>query len=912
MAKFRERLQEQIMVRMLNQLRLKIRALLRRRQLDRDLEEELQFHLAMREEKIKAEGASAVAARESTRRGFGNPTSGKERCREMWTFVSLESWWQDVRLGARMLRKNPAFSAVAILSLALGIAANTAIFSIIDALIVRELPVRNPEQLVDIAPYSRSGERWEMSIPIFEELERRQTAFSAMSIWFGDEVLNVEANGAASRSDVWAVDANYFPLLGVAPLLGRLFDATDINLHRGVPASVAVLGNAFWQRHFGGDPSVVGKVVRVEGMPFTVIGVTSESFSGLSADDPPEVILPLTAEPLVNDEALDHMYSRKALYFDVAGRLKDGVTIGEAQAQLSTLWPSVQANTVPPDYAPEQREEFLSNRIQVKSIATGSSLVRERYTKPLYALMGLAALILLIACINLASLLVSRAGARAQEMSVRLSLGATRWRLIRQLLTESFVLSFAGTALGFVIANWGSHALSDFILRQTYIVPARLNLTLDGRVLGFTAAAGIATGFLFGIAPALHATRREARSTLEESARVLRGAGRAGRILISTQVALSLVLLMAAALFVRSLEKLRTSRPGFRSDNVLLVSLFPKPGGYKNLNDAAYYRELTQRVARIPAVSYAGISHEVPAMNIEGTERVTSSPAGSRQGYFDADLQMVSPGLFSALSMRLLEGRDFTWEDGQNSPPVAILGQNLAEQLFPGGDALGGHVNIGTDPQRQNVKVVGIVNSAAYWNVRAQATLEIYIPALQGYIEWSELLVRTPGDPRALALRVRGAVESMGHEYVTSAKPLADYVKRSLLQERLTAAFSAFFGGLALLLASIGLYGLMSYTVTRRTREIGVRMALGAQPRAVLWMVLRGTFAVILLGVGLGIPCALAAMRLIANQLFDLSPGDPVALAVVVMALLLVGTVAGYLPSRRATKIDPLAALRYE
>lgn len=878
------------------------------RALSAELESHLQLHI---EDNLRA-GMSPEEARRHALVKLGGVEQTKENYRDRRGLPLLETLLQDLRFGARMLRKNPGFTAVAVITLALGIGANTAIFSLMDSVLVRELSVRNPSQLVEVTPADRNGEKVQMSFPMYEELQRRQQVFSGTFAYWGDAVLNVEANGLLSRSDIWAVDGSFFSELGVPPLLGRFIVPSDVNLHRGAPAQVAVIGYGFWQRQFGGDPSAIGKTLRVEGVPLVVIGVTPENFTGLSADDPPEVVLPLSAEPLIFDHDLAHLYDRKALMLDVTGRLKDGVTLQKAEAQLSSLWPAIQAATIPADLNADQRQEFLSYHLKVESAATGFSILRGRFSKPLYVLMGISGLVLLIACVNLATLLLSRAAARSHEMSVRVSLGATRWRLARQLLTESILLSVAGAILGFVLANWSSHALADFILTQVYIVPARLNLAPDLRVLAFTAAITLLTGILFGLAPARNATRQGPAPALQKSARVLGSTGRTGNWLICTQVALSLTLLMIAALFVRSFEKLRSNNPGFRTNDVLLAGIFPKPGGYKNLDNSTYYRELTDRIANLPGVQSASISHSVPAMNLEGRVSVVTAPAGPGVKGFDADLQMVAPRLFETLGITLVAGRDFAWSDGEQAPRVAILSQNLAQQLFPSCSALEQHISLGAEAERQNLRVVGVVSNASYWSVRKQNSREIYIPALQGYIQWGELLVRTNGDPRAVASGVRQAVDSLGHEYVTSTKPLSAHVNRSLMPERVTAMFSGFFGCVALLLASIGLYGLMSYAVTRRTQEIGIRVALGARHRSVLWMILRETLGLLFAGLAIGIPCALIATPLIASQLFGLSPRDPATLAFVAFALLVTGALAGYLPARRATRVDPLVALRYE
>jgi putative ABC transport system permease protein len=879
---------------------------------DHDLDDEVRSYAdLLAQEKIRA-GVNPDEARRIARLELGGVEQVKEQVREARAGAWLDSLFQDLRYGARMLRKNPGFTAVAVLTLALGIGANTAIFSLMDSLLFRKLAVQQPDRLVELTSIDRNGDNTEMSLPMFEEFAQHQQVFSQMSAWFGDWVANVECNNTLLRADIWAVDGSYYSELGVSPLLGRFITPEDVNLHRGAPASVAVISFGFWKRQFGGDPSVIGKTLRVESLPFTIVGVARESFSGLSADDPPEVTIPLTAEPLVNGENLDLIYDRKALILDVTGRLKDGVSIQQARSQLETLWPSVQSAIVPPDYTPERRQDFLSYRLKIESAATGFSILRKRFSKPLYLLMGISGLVLLLACVNLAGLLLSRATARSHEVCVRLALGATHWRLARQLLTESVMLSVTGALLGFGMAQWITQLLSDFALTQVYIVPAQLNLSPDLRILGFTAAIALFAGIFFGLAPAWNLAHHGSATVRWQSPRVVGSTGRYGQLLVCAQVALSLVVLMSAGLLVRSLGKLRSTDPGFRRDNVLLVGLFPKPGGYKGLDNAAYYHALMDQIASLPGVRSAGISHDVPAMNIEDKVLVSAVPATNQTDAYDADLQMVGPRLFETLGMKLLQGRDFSWNDDDHAQHVAILSNSLAGRLFPATSALGRRVNVGPWSQYQNLEVVGVVNDASYWNVREKYSPEIYVPALQGYIQWSELLVRTTGDPRAAAPGIRQAVENTGHEYVTSSRPLSEHIDRSLVQERVTAILSEFFGALALLLASIGLYGLMSFGVTCRTREIGVRMALGAQRRTVLWMILRETLALVFIGIALGIPCAFAATHLIASRLFGISPNDPATLAVVSLALLLAAIFATCVPARRAMRVDPMVALRHQ
>jgi predicted permease len=820
--------------------------------------------------------------------------------------------WQTIRYTLRILAKTPVFTTVAILSLALGIGANTAIFTLINALLLRDLPVRQPERLVYLSTI-RQGSKITFSYPMFREVERGQRVFSGMIGWGGNWMPNVEVNGVLSQDRVLSVTGNCYSELGASPFLGRLLAPEDENLSGGANSQVAVIGYEFWQRRFGGAPDVVGKQIRIEGHPFTIIGATRKWFTGLTTGEPPDITVPLTAMPLIQNGEFD-LESRSILWLHPIGRLKDGVTLEQARAQLQSFWPDVLLATASTQTPGLRRQTFLSMGLDVSSAAKGMSTdLRDQFTRPLYVLAGIVGLILLVACVNLASLMLARAAARSHEMSVRVAIGASRVALVRQVLAESLVLSFAGALLSLALAYWGSRLLV-LLMTEGNAVPVSLNLSPDPRVLSLTISVAILTGILFGLAPAWRASREDPVAVLQQSTRSLSsGTGKLNKSLIITQVALSLVLLLGAGLFVRSFERLRSLDLGFQKESVLEITLYPRPGGYQNIDLNSYHKQLLARISSLPGVASVSFGEATIPSPQAWHDTVSPMTADSNTGSrLMADAASVSPGFFRTLGIPLLRGRDFVEADDQHHPHLAIVNSNLAERLFPNGDAIGKRIRFGFMPDYENIEIVGIARNARIFDIRDATTPVIFLSSLQYPSEQGGLLVRTKESPEAIEKTISREVESLGHEYVLLTRTVAQTINAELVQERVTAMLSGFFAALALLLASIGLYGLMSYTVTRRTREIGIRVAVGAQRQNVLRLVLRETLALALFGIAIGIPSAIAATHLIAKMFFGLSPSDLPTITVVSLLLLLVALFAGYLPARRASTIDPIVALRAE
>ena len=813
----------------------------------------------------------------------------------------MRSLWQNLPYTLRVLGKNPGFTAVAVLSLALGIGANAAIFSLLNALLLRDLPVWQPERLVELSVLRR-GDKIPFSFPMFREIERGQRVFSGLIGWSFGAAADLELNGVLSQAEVRSVTGNYFSELGATPLLGRLILPEDMNPQRSGASPVAVLSYEFWQRRFGGAMDVAGKEISIDGQPHTIIGVTRKWFTGMATGEPADVTIPMKSTD-----------NRSLLWVFITGRLKEGVTVAQARAQLQSFWPAVLQATASTETPGLRRQSFLSMGLDVASAATGvNAALRSHFTRPLYVLMGIVGLILVLACVNLASLMLARAAARSHEMSVRVALGASRWALTRQVLTESLALSVTGGLLGLSFAFWGSRLLVA-LLTQGYLTPVWLDLSLDGRVLAFTVAVVILTGIFFGLAPAWRCSREDPASVLQQNTRAVAGTtGKLGKLLIITQVALSLTLLLGAGLLARSFQKLCSIDPGL-SESVLDVSLYPRPGGYRNLDMNTYHRQLIERISSLPGVESVGFSDVSIGDERNWQDTVsTMSEALSPGAGVTAGVAAVSPGLLRTLGISLVRGRDFDWTDDERHPRVAIISSALAGRLLPAGDAIGQHVRFGFMPELQDLEVVGIANNVRLFDLHKANASVIYLPCLQHATQSGNLFVRTREAPEALVRTVGHEIESLGHEYPVSTKTIAQAVSQVLVEDRVIAMLSGFFAALALLLASVGLYGLMSYAVTHRTREIGIRVALGAQRATVHWLVLREALALGLMGIALGIPCALAASHLIASMLFGISSGDLPTLISVSLLLLAVALVAGYLPARRASRIDPMDALRSE
>jgi predicted permease len=816
----------------------------------------------------------------------------------------MSGFGHDLRYALRLLLKTPAVTVVAVLSLALGIGANTAIFGVINALMLRSLPVHDPQQLVSIGAidpaHPDQGET--VSLAIFNEIRQHASVFSNVFLWSGGGVSNFEAVGVRYAGSLDEVSGDYFAALGVGPILGRVLTHDDAPLDGRPSAQVAVIAYGCWKYRFGGDPNVIGKTIRVDGVPLTIVGVSPANFTGLQIDSGPEATVPIGFKR----RTIKYRENLGSLAF---GRLKSGFSISQARAQTRTLWPAILRSTVPESFRGAQRSQFFALRPDIQPVARGIAFLRHRLEKPLQILMALVGAVLLIACVNLANLLLARAAARQREFGIRVALGAGRWPLIRIILIEALLLSCTGAMLGLLMAPWTArYLLASF---WTGYVPLSLDPSPDARVLAFTTALAIFTGILFGIVPAWRMSRSDPAKALSQSARTTGGRiGRFSNVLVVAQIAGSLVLLLGATLFVRSLRNLQTVDLGYRRDHLLIMQLFPQPGRERIPNRTQYYHELVTRMSQVPGVASVSYLHMGPTSDYEYKVPVSIGAGGALANAIE---EWAGPGLFHTMGMHVLAGREFNWHDDEHAPRVAIISESLAQALFPNENPIGRSINVGTEPEHQELKIIGVVNSASLWRFDSHKPLAVYYALMQEsrYNE-SRLLIRTLRDPIAMKHGAEHTLESLGHHYSLRTETLEQRTAEALVLQRMIAMLASGFGLLALLLAAVGLYGVMSYTVTRRTAEIGVRMALGALRGDVLRMVLGEVVRVVLIGTAIALPVAFFCSRLVTGMVFGVSVTDPGTIIVSSLILLAVAAVAGFLPARRASRVDPMVALRCE
>jgi putative ABC transport system permease protein len=892
----------------------------KRKKRDEELGEEIQAHLTLGTREEMEAGHSRKDAQLAARREFGNETLARETARDMWGWRWFVDLLQDIRYGLRLLGKNPGFTAVAILTLALGIGANTAIFSLVDTVMLKMLPVQKPEELLVLgirSPKSVDADQ-EFTNPIWEQIRDQQDVFSGVFVW-SQSRFDLAQGGESHLVNGLEVSGDYFNTLGVHPAAGRLF--VDSDDKRDCAGSV-VLGYGFWQEHFGGAQNAIGSMLSLSSHPFQVIGVAAPGFFGVDVGNKFDVAIPICAEAIIRgtNSALNE---RAAWWLSAVGRPKSGISPEQVSARLQIISPQVFAATVPANWKPDSKKNFLGGTLVAAPAGKGLSEVRRAYDQPLRMLMAVVGLVLLIACANIASLMLARAATRQKEISVRLAIGASRGRMIRQLLTECVLLSFAGAALGVLFARWGSGILVRFISSPR--TPVFLQFSVDSRVLGFTAAIAVLTGILFGILPALRTTRVSLSSAMkggQQDETPGRAHFRPGRWIVACQVALSLVLLIVAGLFLRSFNNLLTLDTGFDRSNVMMIAANAHNANLSAQQRDALWRQTLQRLQALPGVTSASESVITPISGVGWNSFFQKQKGDNPSGRNAlANINAVSPEYFATLRSPILAGRAFSSSDTAGAPLVGVINETMAHRFFGNTDPIGQYVYTDANPTDATplIQIIGIVVDAKYRTLREVTPATMYFPIAQlndpqaqRLTEQPSFEIRTVTPPATIVKSAAEVFASLNGSVSLTFRTLEEQVNDSLRQDQLLATLSGFFGGLALLLAMIGLYGVLAYMVTQRRKEIGIRMALGAGKSSILGLIMRDVSMLLAVGVVVGVGISLWATHFMQKMLFNLNPRDAKTIVLSVAVLSAVALLAGYLPARRAARLDPNVILRDE
>jgi putative ABC transport system permease protein len=891
--------------------------LLNKRRLEAELRRELEYHIQRQIDDYKEEGLTEAEARRRARLQFGGSEQVREACRDARGTRWLESVFEDLRFSQRVLRKSPGFTIAAVVTLALGIGANLAIFRLLDAVRLRSLPVKDPHELAIVQLADRTGWRGSQTTaypaltnPIWEQFRDSQQSFSGVLAW-GDNDFNIAPGGEARMVPGLFVSGDFFKVLGVSPLLGRVFTAAEDQRGCGLPG--AVISYAFWQSEFGGDTSVIGRKLTLNYHKAEIVGVTPASFSGPEVGRSYDVAVPICSQAVLWNEG-NWLNEGTVWWLTVMGRLKPGESREFANAQLRATSPALFRETLPSNYPTENVNDYLKFKLKAMPASGGVSFLRDQYDTPLVLLLAITGLVLLIACANLANLILARSTARAHEFAVRLAIGASRRRLVQQLLTEALLLTLCGLVAGLFVSDGLIHFLIALLDPQGSDL--FLDLRPDWRMLAFTVSVGTLTCTLFGVTPAFQATRAAAAEALKAGGRTLsvtRQRFGLRQFLVVAQVSLSLVLIIGALLFSGSLRNLMAVDTGFRQNGILIayidLSRLKIPAGER----IEFKRNLLERVRAVPGIVSAA-QVEVLPLSGNGTDNAVWKDEATAAPKAVSNFNWLGPGYFRTMGITLLSGRDFNEHDTASSPRVAIVNQSFARKLGLGADPVGQRFRREATPSSPETvfEIVGFVKDTKYHNLREEFAPIAFLPIAQDMQPdpFEQIVIRSGTTMAATVSGVRTATEQTSRSIGLDFRVFQDVVRDGLTRERLMATLSGMFGILAALIASVGLYGLMSYVVARRTNEIGVRVALGATRAEIVLLILRQAGGLLAGGIGIGLMLALVATRMAQSMLFGLKPYDVLTFILAALLLATVTLLASYLPARRAARLEPMTALR--
>jgi predicted permease len=895
----------------LHEFLLRLKALFSKRRMNREMAEELEFHHAMLRAKLEREGIAAKDVDAAARRRFGNSGRWHERLRELWQFATLENLFRDVSYSARALRNSPGFTIVALLTLALGVGANTTVFSMIDGLILRPLNVPESSRLAVLGLY-QGGPRvyYSLSEPMFRALEHRHEALAEVFA-FNDEELQIKNGNANEVVYGQYVSGDFFTALRTAPLLGRTLNREDDRRGGNPDGFGVVIAETFWERWFNRAPDVIGRKLQIDNTLFTVVGVMPKRFIGADPMQRPQLFVPLSTEPILNGERSMTAGGFHAWWLTVMGRLQPGTTLEQSDAQLASATGAVLREAIPDAHWIAEREKRHSHFI-AESGSAGFTYLRLNFRKPLVAVFAMCGGILLLACLNLAGLLMARGAARQRELATRMAMGATRRRLIQQLMIESLLLGVLGTVMGLAIAPLVGRLLAAVLLsgqRDAY-----LDTSLDLRIFAFAASAAICATLLFGLVPAIQATSRNLIDGIKDGIHATQ-AGEHRRILprllLSAEVGLALMLVVGAGLLASSLVRLYNSGAGFDPRGMVDIAFGMDKLNLKGDQLIQFYRQMGDGLRRQPGVTGVSFARMIPFTGYQWDLNFSSSMHSDLDTYMNA----VAPDYFTAMRIPVYSGRDFNWSDAKPGSPKVILNRTAANLLFPGGNALGQTIHMNEGPEQSSRQVIGIVGDAKYEDLRSPAPPAAYVPMTEEAEKSPSFhaVVRTGGSATPLASAARSLANDLAPGIPTpEAISMMTIIDDSLSSERMMALLSAFFALGALVVTAIGLYGTLAYSTSRRTAEIGIRMALGARRGQVVRLIFSQNLAVVLAGTLTGLIAALLASRALASFLYGTSTRDPLVVAASILALATIACAASLLPALRAARIEPMAAIRCE